>query len=148
MSTSGQRELQFAVGGVFLEQVAQDFAGFGGVVGEERGLLLLDAVGALAAGEHGRVEGQMAEEVERVGVGLAGLGGDGLEINAALGQLLDDCGALLRVGPAGAEVFQAGAEGADLFGGVVGELDDAELFAVGVELVDEFGGDFDLPPSK
>ena len=99
---------------------------------------------ALTAGEYGRVEGQMAEEIERVGVGLAGLGGDGLEVNAALGQLLDNCGALLRVGPAGSEVLQAGAEGADFFGRVVGELDDAELFAVGVEFVDQFGGYFNL----
>ena len=75
---------------------------------------------------------------------LADLGGDGLEINATLGQLLDNLGALGGVGPAGAEVFEAGAEGADLFGRVVSEFDDAELFAVGVEFVDQFGGDFDL----
>jgi hypothetical protein len=55
-----ERELEFAVVGVFLEQIAQDFAGFGGVIGEERGLLLFDAVSALAAGEDGRVEGQIA----------------------------------------------------------------------------------------
>ena len=70
------------------------------------------------------------------------------DAHAALGQLLDDCGALLRVGPASTEVFRAGAEAADLFGRVVGELDDAKLFAVGVQLVDQFGGDFDLAAIK
>ncbi len=136
--------MEFAVDSVFFEQVAQDLAGFGGVIGEEGGLLCLKPIGALAAGEDRRVESEMAEEVERIGVGLAGLGGDGLEIDAALGQLLDNLGALGVVGPAGAEVFRAGAEGADLFGGVVGEFDDAELFSVGVELVDQFGGDLDV----
>ena len=90
----------------------------------------------------------MAEQVKRIGIWLAGLGRDRLEIDAALGQLLDDCGALLRVGPASTEVFRAGAEAADLFGRVVGELDDAKLFAVGVQLVDQFGGDFDLAAIK
>jgi hypothetical protein len=90
----------------------------------------------------------VAEQVKRIGIWLAGLGRDRLEIDAALGQLLDDCGALLRVGPASTEVFRAGAEAADLFGRVVGELDDAKLFAVGVQLVDQFGGDFDLAAIK
>jgi hypothetical protein len=71
----------------------------------------------------------VAEEIEWVGGGLAGLSGDGLEINAAVapwnkpdrrpsslrwlgysrgrGQLLDDGGTFGGVGPAGAGVFQA-----------------------------------------
>ena len=40
---------------------------------------------ALAAGEHRRVEDEMAQRVERVGVRLACLGGDLRENNAALG---------------------------------------------------------------
>ena len=86
-STSGSVNCEFAVGGVFFQQVVQDFAGFRGEVVEESRLLLLHAVGALAAGEHGRVEGEMAEQVKRVGVGLARLQRHLLEINAALGQV-------------------------------------------------------------
>ena len=78
--------MEFAVGGVFLQKVVQDFAGFRAEVTKERGLLLFHAVGALAAGEQGRVEGEMAQKVERVGVRLACLQGHLLKINAALGQ--------------------------------------------------------------
>src|SRR2546421_8641108 len=67
-----------------------------------------------------------------------------LEIYAAFGQLLDDLGALASIGPAGAQFVWAGAECPHFLGRVIGEFDDAELFAVGVEFVDEFGGDFDL----
>ena len=86
----------------------------------------------------------MAKQVERVGVRLARLRGDLREINAALGQLLDDVGALAGISPAGAQFVRAGAERAHLLGGVVGELDDAKLFAIGIKFVDEFGGDFHL----
>jgi len=64
----GRRELKFAVGGIFLQQVVQDFAGFWAEVIEERVLLPLHAVGALAACEHGGVKGEMAQQAERVGV--------------------------------------------------------------------------------
>ena len=56
----------------------------------------------------------MTEEVKRVVVRLAGLGRDGLEINPAVSELLDNLGALSRVGPAGAEVFEAGANRATI----------------------------------
>ena len=140
----GKRKLHLAVVGVFLQQVVQDFASSGRVVGEEGGLLVFDPVGALATGENGRVEGQVTEEIGRVGVGFADLGGDRLEIDAALRQLLDNLDALGSVGPPGAEVFKAGAEGSDFFGSVIREFDDPELLAVGVEFVDQFGSDFDL----
>ena len=61
---------------------------------EEGGLLLFDPVGPLAAGEDGGVEGQVTQQVERVGIRLARLGRDGCEIYTAVGQLLDDFGAL------------------------------------------------------
>ncbi len=86
----------------------------------------------------------MAQQVERVGVRLAGLGGHLLEINAALGKLADDVGALIGIGPADAQFVRAGAERPHLFGGVVGELDDAELLAVRVEFIDEVRGNLDL----
>lgn len=96
----GQRELEFAVGGVFLQQVAQDFARLGGEVVEEAGLLPLHSVGALAAGEQRRVEGEMAQQVERVGVRLARLNCERPEINPPLVQLLDNLCPLFQVAPA------------------------------------------------
>ena len=72
----GERELEFAVNGIFFKQFIQNFAGFRAVIIEEGNVLPLKAVGALAAGEHRRVEGQMTQQVERVGVRLARLRGD------------------------------------------------------------------------
>jgi len=57
----------FADSGVFFQQVVRDFAGFGAEVVEKGGLLLLHAVGALAAGERIRAEGEMAQQLERIG---------------------------------------------------------------------------------
>ena len=45
-----------------------DFAGFRREEFEERNVLLLQAVGALAAGKLRRVEGQMTKQVKWVGV--------------------------------------------------------------------------------
>src|SRR5438093_4748586 len=86
----------------------------------------------------------MAEQVERVGVRFARLDGHLLEINPALGKLLHYVSALAGVGPAGAQLLWPGAKCPHSLGSVVGEFDNAELFAVGVQFVDEFGGDFDL----
>ena len=135
--------MEFAIGGVFFQQVIQNFAGFRGEVAEERGLLFLHAVGPLAAGEHGCVEGEMTKQIERVGIRFARLRGNLLEINSALGKLVDDVGALAGVGPSGAQFVRAGTERPHFFAGVIGEFDDPELFAVGIQFVDEFGGDFD-----
>ena len=143
-----QRELEFAVSRVFFQKVVEDSTGFRGKPGEEGGFVFFYAIRPLAAGENGGIEGQMAQEVKRVGVGLACLQGHLLEINAALGQLLDDFGTLAGVGPTGAQFVRAGAKRPDFFGGVVGKLDDAELFAVGVEFMDQFGGNFDLAAVK
>ena len=44
----GQRELEFAVGGVFFQKFIEDSTGFRGKAAEQRGLLLFQAVGALA----------------------------------------------------------------------------------------------------
>ena len=109
--------MEFAVARVFLKQLVQDFAGFRSEVAEESRLLLLHAVGSLAAGEHGRVEGEMAQQVEWVGVRLASLGGNKLEINPALGKLVDDVVASDGVGPKGAQFFRVAAERPDFFRG-------------------------------
>jgi hypothetical protein len=65
---------------------------------EERQFLLFHPVGALAAGEDGGVERQMAQQIKRVRVRLARLGGDLGEINPALGQLADVFRALAGIG--------------------------------------------------
>jgi hypothetical protein len=52
------------------------------------------------------------------------------EMNAVLGELLDDVGSLAVIGPTGAQFVRAGAQCPHFLRVVVGELDDAELFAV------------------
>src|SRR5712692_6962097 len=91
--------MEFAVGGVFLQQIVQNLAGLQAEVGEESRLLPLHAVGTLAARENGRVESEMAQEVERVGARLPRPCGDCLEVNPALSKLLGEVAALAGVGP-------------------------------------------------
>ena len=79
--------MKLTVGGIFLQQVGQDLPGFETETGEEGDLLFFHAVGALAAGEQRRVECQVAEQIERIGVGLACLHGDLGKIDAALGEV-------------------------------------------------------------
>ena len=69
-------------------QAVQDFAGFRADVVEHGHMLPLEAVGALAAGEHGRVEGEMAQQVERVGVRLARLRSDAFGFQRSQGHVL------------------------------------------------------------
>jgi len=66
------------------------------------------------------------------------LGSDGREINAALCKLVDELGPLGRIEPVGTELVRTGTQRPHFLRGVVGELDDAQLFAVGVEFVDQF----------
>ena len=140
----GQRKLQFAVGGVFFQQVIQNFAGFRGEEFEKRSFLLLYAVRALATGEQRCVEGQMTQHIEWGGIRLARLCRDGLKINPAIRKLLDDVGTLPDISPTDAQVIRAGAKCPHFFGSVIRELDDTELLAIGVEFMDEFGDNFHL----
>ena len=57
------------------------------------------AVGPLAAGAQRRVEGHVAEQVERVGVGLAGDVGQLVEVDARALPACDDLRPLRGVGP-------------------------------------------------
>ena len=69
----GKDELRRAVLGVLLQQLVEDRARLGAVAVEEvLCSLLRQPLGALAAGAQRRVEGEVAEQVERVGVRLLG----------------------------------------------------------------------------
>ena len=103
----GEHELGVAVLGVFFQQLVQDGPGLGAVAVEEVLASRAQAVGPLPAGAQRGVEGHVAEQVEGVGLGLAGGFGQLLEVDAPLGQGLDDRGALLRVGPLGAQLRRA-----------------------------------------
>ncbi len=96
----GQHELGVAVLGVFFEQPLQDGAGLGAVALEEVLAVLLEALRALAAGAQRRVEGQVAEQVEGVGFGLAG----------GLGQLVEVARSRVQVGADSlfADIFRSG----------------------------------------
>ena len=141
----GQDELGVAVLGVLFEEFVQDRRGPRGRSGRRSPCCLAaQALGALAAGAQRGVEGEVAEQVEGVGLGLAGGLGQFVEVDAAFGQRLDDLGALLGVGPLRAQLGRGRDRGAHLLGGVVGVAHDPQLLAVGVEFVDEVGGDLDL----
>ena len=109
-----QDELRIAVLGVLLQQLVQDLAGLGSIPGEEVLVRLSQTLRSLAAGAKRGVEGQVTEEVERVGLGLLGGLGEFREVDAALFELPDDLGPLLRVGPLGAQFRSGRAEGPDL----------------------------------
>ena len=70
--------------GVLVEEVFEDLAGLDAVLREEVLALTAQPLSALAPGAQGCVERQMAEQIERVRVGLAGLFGEVLVVDAAL----------------------------------------------------------------
>ncbi len=85
----GQHELRGAVLGVLVEQFVEDLRGPRRRTASKKSLLLAaQPLGALAPGAQRRVEREVAEQVERVGVGLAGRVGEVVEVDAALLQLL------------------------------------------------------------
>ncbi len=86
----------------------------------------------------------MAQQVERIGVGLLGGLGEFLEADAALGQSPDDLGSLHGIGPLRPQFRRGRAQRADGLCRVVGVADDPELLPVRVEVVDEVGRDLDL----
>ena len=79
---------------------------------------------------------------------MAGLYGECGEINAPLRQMIDDLRPLFRVAPPGTPFYGAGADRAHLVARVIGELDDAGLFAVGIQFIDEVSANLDLPAVK
>src|SRR5437899_95744 len=86
----------------------------------------------------------MTEQVEGIGIGLLRLHRELVEIDATISKLANDLSAFFGIAPPGAQVLAAGAERPDLFASIVRELDCAQLFAVGVEFVHEFGINLDL----
>ena len=86
---------------VFLQELLQDGSGLRSVLPEEVRLLSLELFRPLPARLQGRIEGQVAQEVERIGLRLLGLTRQALEIDASLLQGGDDLRPLLQVGPLG-----------------------------------------------
>lgn len=66
------------------------------------------------------------------------------EVDAAFGQGSYDFATLFGVGPSRAEIGGGWSNRAYTFGSVIGIPNDTELFAVGVQLVDEVGNNLDL----
>src|SRR6266540_1915282 len=82
----GQHELSGAVLGVLLQQLVQERSGFGGVLVEEVLTVLLKPFRPLSPGAERGIVGQVTEQVEGVGVGLAGSNGQFVEADPALLQ--------------------------------------------------------------
>ena len=100
----------------------------------------------LTAGAKRRVEGDVAEQVEGIGVRLLGGFGKVIEADATLGQALDDFGSPHGVGPLRPQGRGVRAQGANGLGGVVGVADDPQLLAVRVDVIDEVRRDLDVAP--
>lgn len=64
-----------------------------------------EALGSLAASAKRRVECKVTEEIERVGVLVAGHVGEVVEVDASLGESLGHFFAMARASPAVAEFF-------------------------------------------
>ena len=133
----GQHELCVTIDRVLLQQVFQNLAGFRGVAAEEIRAGLTQVLCTLTAGAKRRVEGDVAEQVEGVGVRLLGGLGKVIEADATLGQALDDFGSPHGVGPLRPQCRGVRAQGADGLGGVVGVADDPQLLPVRVNLIDK-----------
>src|SRR6185312_7917575 len=86
-------ELDDAALDVALQQQVEDFAGGVAVLPEQGWHFLARLLGTLATGEQGRVPRQMAQKVERIGVGLATCRGELVEADLPLGQFLQHRGA-------------------------------------------------------
>ena len=123
----------------FCEQRVEHGAGLRAVLGEH--VALADVLGPLAAGERRLVEGDVADQVERVEV-LADLLGERLERQPFVFQFFDD--RLLALGclPALEEVVEAGEALLQRLLGVVAQALGDEL-AVLVEVLDALGDDRD-----
>jgi len=95
----GDDELGRTIFGVFVQQIMEDCPGLWPILIEEVFFLLPQPVGAFPTGAQGGVEGDMAEQVERIRLGLVCGRGQFVEVDAALLEQGNDYRALLRVGP-------------------------------------------------
>ena len=118
--------------GVFVEQGFEHGVGLVAVLGEV--VTLLDLVGALAPGERGLAEGDVGDEIE-VAVVPPDLGGEIVQHDALLFQLVEDGLFFPFAVPALQEVVQRGVFGADPIAGevLVGLGDE---LAVGADVFD------------
>ena len=92
----------------------------------------LRPVRTLAASAERGVEGDVAEQVERIGFRVSSGFGQMFEVDAATGELLDQFIAGGRIGPAVVKLAKAAGKRANLLGRVIAVLDDAKLIAVDV----------------
>ena len=128
----GQHELRRAVLGVLLEQLVRAPRA-PRVRNCSKNVLLLFLTRASARSRRVRSGALKARWQSRSKGSASGwLGGLGqlVEVDAALLQRRDDLGPLVRVAPAWRAARRGRIQRAHLLGGVVGELDDAELLAV------------------
>ena len=65
-------ELGIPIHGVLFEQVIQNLTGLGAIAAEEIRSGLAEMLGPLPPGAQRGIEGEVTEEVERIGVGLLG----------------------------------------------------------------------------
>ena len=140
----GDDELRRAVLGVLVEQFVENLSGVGSELVEEVPPVRAEPLGPLAPSAQRGVERQVADQVERVGVGLVGGLGQVVEVDAALFEPVDDVPAFVGIGPFAAQLSRIAVQRANLVGRVVGELHDAKLIAVGIEFVNQMGGDLDV----
>jgi hypothetical protein len=141
----GQRiELDDAALDVAVEQQRKDFARGFAVLREQVLGFALGGFSALAAREQRCIPRQMAKQVEGIGVGLFAGGRQFLEANAALGQLAQHFAARVRISPFGLQRLARGIQRAKRPARIFGVLDDLELLAVGVEVIDQMADDLDF----
>src|SRR6266480_3065545 len=86
----------------------------------------------------------MTEKVERIGIRLFGRFGEFIETDSALREFVDDFGTLRRVRPFFPKLRCCWIKSAHLFGGIVGELQNAQLFSIRIKFVNKMRSDLDV----
>ena len=122
--------------------VFKHFAGLRRVLLEKVLFLTLEHLGALSSCSERRVIGDVAEQIEGIGVGLCCGRGEFVEDNAALFQdamMAARSSASLHFDR---EIHRGRIDAPHFLTGIVGEFLHAELFAIRVEFVDEVCHDF------
>src|SRR5512147_2723447 len=108
----------------------QNLAGLGTVAIEEVGAGLAKKLGTLAPGPQRGVEGEMAQQIERVGIGLFRRVSKLLEADTTFGQPTNDCRPLHWIGPLRSQFRRRGEQCANCFRRVLGVADYPQLLAV------------------
>ena len=140
----GNHELRCAVLRVLVEKFVKHLSRAGSELVEEISALRSQSLSTLAPCAQRRVERQITNQVEWVGVRLVSRFGQVFEVDAAVFQPLDDVATSLWISPFASQLGGVAEESANLVGCVVGELYDAELVAVRIEFVHEVGSNLHL----